>query len=79
MDEATANIDMKTEEIIQNAINNLFTNSTVITVAHRIKTIINSDRILVLQDGVIAELDKTINLMNNKDSIFYELFSKSFI
>jgi len=44
MDEATANIDIKTEEIIQNAINALFKNSTIITIAHRIKTIINYDK-----------------------------------
>lgn len=44
MDEATANIDPNTEEIIQNAINHLLTQSTVITIAHRIKTIINYDK-----------------------------------
>lgn len=44
MDEATANIDVKTEQIIQKAINDLLTNSTVITIAHRIKTIINYNK-----------------------------------
>lgn len=44
MDEATANIDMKTEEIIQKALTNILKDSTVITIAHRIKTIINYDK-----------------------------------
>ena len=44
MDEATANIDIKTEEVIQNAINKLFVHSTIITIAHRIKTIVNYDK-----------------------------------
>ncbi len=44
MDEATSNIDIKTEGIIQKAINTLFENSTIITIAHRIKTVINNDK-----------------------------------
>jgi len=44
MDEATANIDLKTEQNIQNAINKLFKHSTIITIAHRIKTIIDYDK-----------------------------------
>jgi len=48
VDEATANIDMRTESVIYKAMNESFRNSTVITVAHRLNTVINSDRILVL-------------------------------
>ena len=44
MDEATANIDIKTEQFIQKAINTLFENSTIITIAHRIKTVLDYDR-----------------------------------
>ena len=44
MDEATANIDINTEEKIQKALSILFSNSTIITIAHRIKTIINYDK-----------------------------------
>jgi ABC-type multidrug transport system fused ATPase/permease subunit len=51
VDEATANIDVKTESIIYKAMNESFKNSTVITVAHRINTVINSDKILVLAGG----------------------------
>ena len=48
VDEATANIDVKTEATIYKAMNEAFKRSTVITVAHRLNTVINSDRILVL-------------------------------
>ena len=48
IDEATANIDIKTEGIIYKAMNNAFKKSTVITIAHRLNTVINSDKILVL-------------------------------
>jgi ABC-type multidrug transport system fused ATPase/permease subunit len=44
MDEATANIDVKTEEMIQKAIHDYLDNSTIITIAHRIKTVLNYDR-----------------------------------
>ena len=77
MDEATASIDMNTEKIIQKAMNLVLENSTVITVAHRIKTIINYDKILVLDNGEIKEFDTPTNLLKNEKSFFYELFNKS--
>ena len=58
MDEATASIDVNTENIIQKAINNLLKDSTILTIAHRIKTVLNSDRILVLDKGQVVEFDK---------------------
>jgi len=79
MDEATASIDLKTEEIIQNAINVLLKSSTVVTIAHRIKTIIHYDRILVLSNGEIVEFDTPQNLIDNKSSMFYELYKNSMI
>jgi len=79
MDEATASIDIKTEEIIQNSINYLLKNSTVITIAHRIKTILHYDRIIVLSNGEIIEYDTPQNLISEKNSLFYELYKKSMI
>ena len=79
MDEATANIDMKTEEKIQKALQYVLNNSTVITVAHRIKTIIDYDRILVLNNGNVIEYDTPQNLLKNEKSLFFELYSKSTI
>ena len=84
MDEATANIDAKTENIIQNAMNEIFKHSTIITIAHRIKTIINYDRyfnyykrILVLNEGEVIEFDTPNNLMKNKNSLFFSLYKKA--
>ena len=77
MDEATANIDMNTEQIIQKALNLVLENSTVITVAHRIKTIINYDKILVLDSGEVKEFDSPTNLLKDENSLFHELYTKS--
>lgn len=77
MDEATANIDVKTEEIIQKAINEILKNSTIITIAHRIKTIINYDKILVIKDGEKLEFDSPNDLLSRNDSLFYKLYKKS--
>ena len=77
MDEATASIDYITEEIIQKAIDELLVDSTFITIAHRIKTILNYDKILTLDNGKIVDFDTPKNLLNDKNSLFYELYSKS--
>lgn len=53
VDEATANIDVRTESVIYKAMTEAFKHSTVITVAHRLNTVINSDRILVLEGGTL--------------------------
>ena len=76
MDEATANIDYKTETFLQHSINQGLKNSTVITIAHRIKTIIKYDKILVLNNGEIVELDTPKNLLNKK-GLFYQLYKES--
>ena len=77
MDEATASIDYKTEEIIQKAINEILNESTVITIAHRIKTILNYDKILALDNGEIVDFDTPKNLLEKKKGVFYELYNKS--
>lgn len=77
MDEATANIDFKTEAIIQKAINEYFKESTVFTIAHRIKTIINYDKILVLDNGEVIEFDSPSRLLENESSAFNKLCKRS--
>ena len=79
MDEATANIDMNTEEKIQKALMLTMNNSTIITIAHRIKTIINYNRIIVLDNGSVLENDSPQNLLKNPNSHFYELYRKSIV
>lgn len=73
MDEATANIDFQTEEKIQKFINSYFMNSTIITIAHRIKTILNYDKVLVLNHGKIVEYDSPSNLLKDTNSYFYNI------
>lgn len=76
MDEATANIDIHTEKIIQKLIKEEFKESTVLTVAHRLNTIIKSDKILVLSYGKVLEYDKPTKLMNDQSSEFYSLLKE---
>ena len=78
MDEATANIDYKTETFLQNSINKELKECTVITIAHRIKTIINYDKILVLNNGEIVEYDSPQNLLDKK-GLFYQLYKESVV
>ena len=77
LDEATASIDMNTEKIIQKALNEILKDSTMIIIAHRIKTVENADKILCLNNGEVMEFDTPMNLKKNKHSYFYELLSKS--
>ena len=74
LDEATSNIDYKKEEVVQKAIENYLSDSTILSIAHRIKTIKNMDRILVLDEGKVVEYDKPDVLLKNNNSIFYKLY-----
>jgi len=69
MDEATANVDHDTDQLIQRTIRDRFKDCTVITVAHRLHTIIDCDRILVMKDGYVEELDEPHLLLRNPDSL----------
>jgi ATP-binding cassette, subfamily C (CFTR/MRP), member 1 len=75
MDEATANIDIKTEQTIQRLILEKFKEATVLTIAHRLNTIMHSDRVLVMQKGEVAEFDSPQNLLDRPESIFKEYVS----
>lgn len=70
MDEATASIDVQTDQQIQKAIREQFSGCTCLTVAHRLNTIMDSDRVLVMDHGSIAEYDTPATLMANPSSIF---------
>lgn len=77
MDEATASIDNTTDAMIQRMIRENFADATVLTIAHRLNTIMDSDRILVLDDGEVAEFDTPSNLLSLKDGIFRSLVDKN--
>ena len=76
MDEATANIDFRNENFLKKNIYNEIKDSTVVTIAHRIKTVINYDKILVLKDGEIEEFDTPENLINKK-GLFFKMYKGS--
>jgi ATP-binding cassette subfamily C (CFTR/MRP) protein 3 len=73
LDEATSACDLETDRIVQNTIREKFNECTLLTIAHRLNTIIDYDRILVLDFGKIVENDSPQNLLSNKNSLFYSL------
>eukprot|EP01138_Halocafeteria_seosinensis_P001293 gb/GECG01001326.1/.p1 GENE.gb/GECG01001326.1/~~gb/GECG01001326.1/.p1 ORF type:complete len:1688 (+),score=180.73 gb/GECG01001326.1/:1-5064(+) len=77
LDEATASVDVESDAILQQTIRNQFKNNTVITIAHRVHTILDSDRVMVLDDGEIAEFDSPSRLLSKSGSLFSELMKSS--
>uniref|UniRef100_A0A674ESQ6 Cystic fibrosis transmembrane conductance regulator n=1 Tax=Salmo trutta TaxID=8032 RepID=A0A674ESQ6_SALTR len=77
IDEATANVDPRTDELIQKTIRDKFRECTVLTIAHRLNTIIDSDRILVLDAGQIHAYDEPYTLLQNPDGIFFKMVQQT--
>ncbi|GLT53827.1 hypothetical protein SLA2020_270700 [Shorea laevis] len=73
LDEATASIDNATDSIIQNTLRTEFISCTVITVAHRIPTVMDCSKVLAMSDGKIVEYAEPSKLMNNDASLFGQL------
>uniref|UniRef100_A0A8C9TYY6 ATP-binding cassette, sub-family C (CFTR/MRP), member 9 n=1 Tax=Scleropages formosus TaxID=113540 RepID=A0A8C9TYY6_SCLFO len=70
MDEATASIDMATENILQKVVMTAFSDRTVVTIAHRVHTILTADLVIVMKRGNILEYDKPETLLEQEDSMF---------
>ncbi|KAL4473210.1 hypothetical protein ABPG72_015591 [Tetrahymena utriculariae] len=77
LDEATANCDMLTDELIQKKIRERFTNSTIITIAHRLNTIADYDQIIVIDNGKAVEQGEPYQLLQDKASFFYQMVAKT--
>ncbi|XP_012578180.1 PREDICTED: multidrug resistance-associated protein 7 isoform X2 [Condylura cristata] len=77
IDEATASVDQKTDQLLQQTICRRFANKTVLTIAHRLNTILNSDRVLVLHAGRVVELDSPAALRSQPHSLFQQLLQSS--
>ncbi|NWI59307.1 MRP7 protein, partial [Calyptomena viridis] len=73
IDEATASVDQKTDQLLQQTIRQRFADRTVLTIAHRLNTILDSDRVLVMQAGRVAELDSPTRLSQKDGSLFQRL------
>ena len=73
LDEATAAVDPETDELIQSTIKQQFKNCTVLTIAHRVNTILNSDKVIVLSKGKIVEMASPTNLLINPCSVFHSM------
>ncbi|XP_054155704.1 multidrug resistance-associated protein 1-like [Oppia nitens] len=73
LDEATAAVDVETDSLIQQTIRQEFKSCTVLTIAHRINTILDYNRVLVLSDGRVAEFDSPDQLLDDRTTIFYSL------
>ena len=74
LDEATASVDVKTDHLIQNTIKSQFGDCTVLTIAHRLNTIINYDKIMVLDQGELVQFSTPEELLN-QEGLFSEMAS----
>ncbi|KAJ2961221.1 hypothetical protein NQZ79_g3555 [Umbelopsis isabellina] len=77
MDEATASVDFKTDEAIQRTISSEFKDSTILCIAHRLLTVIEYDRILVIEQGKVVEFDNPYTLIMNVNSKFHSMCKSS--
>ena len=76
LDEATANIDVKTEQTLKKMQDSQFAESTMFIIAHRLKTVMHCDRIMVLKFGKIVEFDSPNNLLAKENGLFKEMYNK---
>ncbi|KAL5020060.1 hypothetical protein ScPMuIL_002952 [Solemya velum] len=71
LDEATAAVDMETDDLIQQTIRREFSDCTILTIAHRLKTVMDYDRVMVLDKGMIVEFASPATLLKNSQGVFY--------
>ncbi|ODQ79563.1 hypothetical protein BABINDRAFT_37368 [Babjeviella inositovora NRRL Y-12698] len=77
LDEATASIDYQSDAKIQQTIRDEFSNSTILTIAHRLRSIIDYDKILVMDAGRVVEYDDPYTLISNQESLFHSMCENS--
>ncbi|XP_056698803.1 ABC transporter C family member 3 [Spinacia oleracea] len=76
LDEATASVDTATDNLIQQTLSQHFSDSTVIIIAHRITSVIDSDMVVLLSHGLVEECDSPLKLLENKSSSFAKLVTE---
>jgi ABC-type multidrug transport system fused ATPase/permease subunit len=77
MDEATASVDFETDAKIQHTIREEFKEATLLCIAHRLRTIIDYDKVLVMDAGRLVEYDSPYTLLQNPDGLFRQLCERS--
>ncbi|KAF5287552.1 hypothetical protein FQA39_LY15881 [Lamprigera yunnana] len=77
LDEATANVDPRTDALIQRTIRKKFANCTVLTIAHRLNTVMDSDKVLVMDAGTMVQFDHPYNLLQDDNGIFYGMVQQT--
>ena len=77
IDEANSSLDYKTDMLIQKCLMKSFQGCTLITIAHKIKTVMEYDRIFVLEEGKLVETGKPEELIAKKKGLFYDLYLQS--
>ncbi|KAF5283713.1 hypothetical protein FQR65_LT13748 [Abscondita terminalis] len=77
LDEATANVDPRTDALIQTAIRVKFSNCTVLTIAHRLNTVMDSDKVLVMDAGAMVQFDHPHLLLQETDGVFYGMVQQT--
>nr|XP_022908005.1 probable multidrug resistance-associated protein lethal(2)03659 [Onthophagus taurus] len=77
LDEATANVDPQTDALIQTTIRKKFADCTVLTIAHRLHTVMDSDKVLVMDAGNMVEFDHPYILLGNEDGVLYGMVQKT--
>merc|ERR1711956_94581 len=75
LDEATAAVDLETDDLIQATIRVSFKDCTVLTIAHRLSTIMDYDKVLVMKEGQVAEFSSPTELLEDKSTIFHSMCS----
>ncbi|XP_070397467.1 ATP-binding cassette sub-family C member 2-like [Dermacentor albipictus] len=77
LDEATSHMDGDTDRLIQATLRDSFANFTLLTVAHRLHTVLDYDRILVMSEGTVVEYGRLDELLSDRKSVFYDMATKA--
>ncbi|EFK59416.1 ABC transporter ATP-binding protein [Sphingobacterium spiritivorum] len=75
LDEATSALDSESERLVQTALEELMKNRTSIIIAHRLSTVINADKIIVVEDGIVSDMGNHVELMSKGSGLYHHLYS----